>query len=256
MSIIVPFAGHHGMKLGKRPRRHDSRTLKLARYLSPALPPAPVSVDYTHGITDWGAMLNTDLSCCTISAVGHAVQAWSLNALGREFTVPDAVILQYYEKWDGYNPSDPSTDQGGIELDVLNDFRQQGFDGVTLDAYASVDITHPDKIKQAVWMFVGAYIGVELPLDAQDQDVWDVTTGPGGEPASWGGHAIYLVGYDALTLTCITWGAPKKMTWAWLAKYCSEAYALVSKACLNSSGVSPVGLNLSAMDEDVQLMAA
>jgi len=45
------------MKLGKRPQRHDVRTLKLARYLTgagqaqPLQPPA--SVDYTHGMKDW-----------------------------------------------------------------------------------------------------------------------------------------------------------------------------------------------------------
>ncbi len=132
------------MKLGKRPRRHDLRTLQMARYLAgagqaqPLRPPA--SVDYTHGITDWGSMLNDQLGCCTIAAVGHAVQAWTANALGRELTVPDSAILNYYEKWDGYDPANASSDQGGVELDVLNNWRQQGFDGVSLDAYVAVEL--------------------------------------------------------------------------------------------------------------------
>ena len=110
------------MKLGKRPQRRDIRTLKLARYLpgaqqaQPLQPPA--SVDYAHGIEDWEMMLNDRLGCCTISAIGHAVQTWTANALGRELTVPDSTILEYYEKWNGYNPADPATDQGGVELDV------------------------------------------------------------------------------------------------------------------------------------------
>jgi hypothetical protein len=381
------------MKLGKRPRRHDLRTLQMARYLAgagqaqPLRPPA--SVDYTHGITDWGSMLNDQLGCCTIAAVGHAVQAWTANALGRELTVPDSAILNYYEKWDGYDPANASSDQGGVELDVLNNWRQQGFDGGSLDAYVAVelgaggsglgtgdtgygtrdsglgtrdsvdttsDAANPglnphvsifNPIALAIWLFGGAYIGVELPIRAQDQDVWDVPAqlGPEDEPGSWGGHAIYLVGYDtrdsglgtrdtgqgirdsglptrdlgnetgdsglriqdpeaqapnsafrlsssggpipdsgaqstiresrvpnpvslvpypvsrvpspeSRTLTCITWGKPKKMTFAWFEKYCSEAYALVSKDWLNASGVAPCGFDLATLESDLRIVTA
>jgi len=52
-------------------------------------------------------MLNDRLGCCTISAVGHAVQTWTANALGRELTVPDSTILEYYEKWDAMTPPTP-----------------------------------------------------------------------------------------------------------------------------------------------------
>jgi len=412
---------HSNLKLGKRARRHDVRTLKLARYLAgpeqaPLQPPA--SIDYTRGITDWGMMVNDQLGCCTIAAVGHAVQTWTANS-SRELTVPDSTILEYYEKWDGYNPANPSTDQGGVELDVLNDWRQGGFDGVSLDAYVAVELgTHdtrlgarelgngngesgaekresgvgswdlgvgiqnsqttapnpppstPHPIAQAIWLFGGAYIGVELPISAQRQDVWDVPANPGpdDEPGSWGGHAVYLVGYDLRgmggvtgetglgradsefrkpnsgainpdseararhfgeptgnsgfripnsgtsnpnggtqasnsdsriadaapvsrvpssdsqdpfpvsrvpssdsqdpspvsrnqsrapstqhpTLTCITWGKPKKMTLAWFEKYCSEAYALVSKDWLKSSGIAPSGFDLAALESDLE----
>jgi len=134
------------------------------------------------------------------------------------------------------------------------------------------------NIATAIWLFGGAYIGVELPIRAQGQDVWDVPAkpGPDDEPGSWGGHAVYLVGYDVPesqipspespapspvsrvpcpgTMTCITWGGLKKMTWAWFEKYCSEAYALVSKDWLNASGVSPSGFDLAALESDLKLV--
>ena len=271
---------HSNMHLGKRPRRHDQRTLMMANYLTTALPPAPASVDYTQGVEDWGMMRNDQLGCCTIAAVGHAVQAWTVNA-GSRVNFADRTIDLYYEKWDAYNPADPATDQGGVELDVLNDWRQQGFAGHALDAYAAIDLgardtgngkrdansrpLSPDPIAQAIWLFGGAYIGVELPLTAQSQDVWDVADGPDAEPGSWGGHAVYLVGYDfpvsrvpnpvSRTLTCITWGQTKKMTWAWFEKYCSEAYALVSKDWLKASGVSPSGFDLATLEEDLKAVS-
>ena len=250
------------MRLGKLPRRHDPRTLKLARYMKSTLPPAPPGVNYTRGITDWGMMLNDQLGCCTIAAVGHAVQTWTANA-SSELIFPDPVILDYYRSWDGYNPADPSTDQGGVELDVLNDWRQQGFAGQALDAYAAIELgqrVYPTlpalDVMDAIWLCGGAYIGVELPLTAQDQDVWDITHdhSPDAQPGSWGGHALYLLAYDQDTLTCITWGQLKKMTWTWFSQYCSEAYALVSKDWLKASGVSPSGFDLAALEADLKLV--
>ena len=100
------------MKLGRKAVKTDSRTLKLASYLSSSLPPAPPAVYWSKGNKNWGMMLNDKLGCCTIAGVCHAVQVWSRNS-GTEITLPDSVVLQTYEQWDGYNPRDPSTDQGG-----------------------------------------------------------------------------------------------------------------------------------------------
>ena len=262
------------LKLGKRAQRKDVHTLKLARYLTAALPPAPAKVDWTRGTTDFGMMLNDQLGCCTIAAIGHAVQTWTANAIGRELTVPDSTILNYYEKWDGYNPKDPSTDQGGVELDVLNNWRKDGFQQAELDAYAAVNPLNAAMIAQGIWLCGGAYIGIELPIRAQEQDVWDVPANPGAddEPGSWGGHAVYLVGYDkraagsqisnlksemaSPSLTCITWGKPKRMTWAWFEKYCSEAYALVSKEWLTSTGIAPSGFDLATLEQDLAAVTA
>ena len=218
---------HSRMKLGKKPRRFDRRTLRLARYLTPALPPPPPAVTNSQGITSWGMMLNDTLGDCTIAGVGHAIQVWTLSQ-GKEVTVPDSTVLQFYEQWDGYNPSNPASDQGGVELDVLNDWRQNGFNGHPLLAFADPDTQDTLHVQQAIALFGGLYIGVQLPISAQTQDVWDVDTSPNGKPGSWGGHCVFVPDYDANGLTCITWGAPKKMTWGFWGTYCDEAHALLS----------------------------
>jgi hypothetical protein len=46
------------------------------------------------------------------------------------------------------------------------------------------------------------------------------------------------------------------MTWAFFQKYCSEAYALVSTDWLQSSGVSPSGLDLAALKADVRAVSS
>ena len=161
------------MKLGRRAIRHDPRTLQLARYMK-ALPPPPPAVDWTKGITAFGMMLNDALGDCTIAGCGHAVQIWTAN-LGAEVIVPDATVEQFYEEWDGYDPADPSTDQGGVELNVLNSWRQGGFAGHILTGFADPHPANLEAVRQAISLFGGVYIGLSLPLSAQNQAVWAVT---------------------------------------------------------------------------------
>ena len=220
------------MKLGKLAPRRDVRTLRMARYLTPALPPAPAAVDWTNTVTfPSGMMLNDTLGDCTCAALGHAVQVWTANS-GAEVTVPDAAVLATYEAACGYNPADPSTDQGGVELDVLNYVRSSGLGsaGTIVKSYVACQPENREHIKQAIHLFGGAYIGLALPLTAQGDGDWTVQIG-GGEASqigSWGGHAVFVPAYDDAGLTCITWGQKKRMSWDFWDTYCDEAYALLS----------------------------
>ena len=121
-------------------------------------------------------MLNDKLGDCTIAGAAHAVQVWTANT-GRMVTVPDDTIERYYEKWDGYVPGKPGTDTGGIELDVLNDWQKQGFDGNPLMAFADPKHANLVEVRQSIALFGGVYIGLSLPLTAQTQEVWDVAPG-------------------------------------------------------------------------------
>jgi hypothetical protein len=245
------MADHSKMKLGRKAIKTDSRTLALGNYLTSALPAPPPAKDWTCGLTDWGMMMNDKLGDCTIAGVGHAVQVWS-KCLGTEITVPDATVLSFYEQWDGYNPSDPSTDQGGIELDVLNDWRKNGFSGHSLLAYAAPKFSNLVEIRQSITLFGGVYIGLGLPVTAQNQDVWDVVpnSGANGKKGSWGGHCVFVPKYDQHGFTCITWGGLKTMTLAFWKKYCDEAYTLLGQDWLNEKG-SPSGFDQAALQTDL-----
>ncbi len=89
---------HSNMSLGLKAVKTDTRTLRLARYLTEVLPPAPSSRDWTPAVSAWGMMLNDNLGDCTIAALGHAIQVWSANRY-REITLPDTAILAAYEQW-------------------------------------------------------------------------------------------------------------------------------------------------------------
>jgi hypothetical protein len=247
--VPVECGKYHGkFKLGLKAVKRDSRTLKLKSYLhAGALAAPPDKVDWSKGISDFGMMLNDSLSDCTIAAVGHSVQIWSANQ-GEEVTEPDGTVKQYYEKWDGYNPSDPSTDQGGIELDVLTSWRKEGFDGHQLLAFAEVDTQNLTEVEQAINLFGVLYIGFQVPsyLDETPGAVWDVQKHGRIE----GGHAVVIVGYDARYFYVLSWGKIYKMTPAFFEKYVSEAYALLGGDWVKNN-VDPAGIDLTTLQSDL-----
>ena len=262
---LLQTSGFTGRCLGKKPPKIDKRTLKFSKYLKSNLPAPAEAVDWSSGVTKWGMMLNDQLGDCTIAGCGHAVQGWSA-ANAHELTLPDWVILDYYEVWNGYVPGNPSTDQGGVEIDVLNYWRKYGFGyrknhkGANgLYAYADPnprDVTH---VKQAISLFGGVYIGLALPLTAQSQTIWSVVGNPDSDPdsvpGSWGGHAVWVCKYDTDYLTCITWGGLMKMTWKFWKAYCDESHALLSTDWIGL-GKAPDGFDLATLETDLTQVTA
>lgn len=237
------------MRLGRRAVKRDSRTLRLGRYMTAALAPPPDAVDWSKGIRSWGVMCNDTLGCCTIAGAAHAVQVFSANVVG-EVTISDADILGYYSKWDGYVPGNPSTDNGGIELDVLNSWKADEFVGHQLLAYADVNCALETQVRQALNLFGGLYIGFMVPnfIMSNMPDVWDIVPNDGGID---GGHCVFVTGYDLTTLTFISWGSVYKMTWAFWHKYVDEAHALLSADFLAANGLDPAGFKLADLQADL-----
>ena len=253
--------------LGKKAPRFDKRTLKLEHYLqSTKLPPTPASLSWSGAFTNWGMMKNDSVGDCTCAGAGHAIQIWTYNAnYGQAVTIPDAEVLKAYtaitaeeNNGQGYNPQTGANDNGCVEIDVLNYWRQTGIGGHKIDAYAFVNPFHPQMIREAIMLFGGVYIGLSLPITAQDQIdqgvPWSVPrTGPTGNaaPGSWGGHCVFIDSYDPKYLTCVTWGALQKMTWNFWYCYCDEAYAIISKDFIEQSGKSPSGFDMAALTADL-----
>lgn len=245
--VIVP-----GKRLGRKAIKTDTRTLKLAKYLTAALPAPPAARDWTHGITNFGMMRNDVLGDCTIAGCGHAVQLWTANT-SSEVTLNDDVIESTYSAWDGYVPGNPSTDNGGVELDVLTDWRKSGLAGHTLIGFVAANVKNLTEIRQTIALFGGAYIGLALPLTAQNQTMWNVVPDDGtgtSAAGSWGGHCVYVPAYTPSTFTCITWGGPLTMTVAFFSAYCDEAYALFGADWLKA-GMAPSGFNQQQSTADL-----
>lgn len=240
-----------GRRLGKGPVKEDPRTLMLSKYVGAVTPP-PASVDYLTGVPAWGMFKNDTLGDCTCATTGHYVQQWTYDAAKNEVTISDSDIVVAYSAVSGYDPQTGANDNGAVELDVLNYWHKTGVGGHKIAAFVKVTPSNHDQVKQAVNLFGGVYIGLGLPISAQNQvgSLWTVTTGADAEVGSWGGHAVHVGAYDADGPTVITWGAPQKMTWEFWDKYVDEAYAVLSEDWLND-GKDPQGLDLATLTTDL-----
>ena len=242
------MAEHSLMRLGKRRPKYDHRVPMFARFATDVAPP-PASVDWTCGVAEFGMMDNDTLGDCTAAGVAHAYQIWT-GDVRREWTPTDAQVVAFYSATTGYRPGEASTDQGGVESDILAYLLKNGYYGHHIGAYAAIDVKNLYHVQQAAALFGPLYIGVALPVSAQTQDVWDVPSSGvagSGAPGSWGGHCVVVVGYDATHVTVITWGALKKMTWAFWNAYVDEAYAVLAAAWIGNKGEAPSGFDYAGL---------
>lgn len=241
----------HPGRLAPHPEDTHPR-VKLAPALNKAvLPPPPASVNWYSTITDWPMYGNDSAGDCVEAEMGHHEEVFSFFGAGTLVEVTDRDVIGVYSAITGYNPSDPSTDQGTNIQDAMSYWRKSGIAGHKIAAFAQVDVNDITEVKTALALFGPLSIGVNFPASGMDQfnsgRPWDVVTNDGGIE---GGHCVCLVGYDADYYYVITWGAVQKMTPAWWRKYVEEAWAPLSGEWVSTkTGTDPEGVDLSVLGE-------
>jgi len=254
-------------KLGKKARRSDQRTFKLAKYLKiPELPAAPPAMDWSKAVANYGMLLNDQLGCCVIAGMMHLAMGWQANAgtapAGSPALPADSDVIAAYRAIGGYNPADPSTDHGCNMLDALNYWRSTGLTiGGTVHkiaAFAEVNLKNDAEVKAALWLFGGLFTGFAMPESADGADSWTVPVcglHGKGKPGSWGGHCAPLAAEDgAGSFKAITWGELMPTAHNFVADYCDEAYAVLSPEWLEQNGQSPCGFDLAALQADLSAL--
>lgn len=220
----------------------------MARYLRVSkLPPIPANPDYS-AVAAWLLWLNDKLGDCTIESWLHGVTACLARA-GRKiptFTKPQ--VQAGYSGACGYNPKDPSTDQGGDPAKVLAYLQSTGVAGHKADAAVTVNLANAKEVRTAIELFGGIWLALDLHVAQQRQKVWDYVPGSG----EWGGHMTWLIAPRKI----VTWNEVVGCTSRFLAKQAIVGYAIVNVDLLNANGVSPDGLDLAQLRADVQLVAA
>lgn len=243
---------HPERRLGRLPNDPDKPRLKLEMEKG-TLPLPPPTQDWYSVPFEWGVAVNDKLGCCTISCAAHMAMQSQWYGQDRKIYIPDAEIIRAYSAVTGYQPGVESTDQGAVIQDVLNFWRTIGVGGYKIEAFAQLDATNIDLVKLCVSIFGSVNIGMNFPSSAMDQFDTGATWTPVAHARSEGGHCVCVVGYDATTFTCVTWGRAQKMDLAFWKKYVvpeKDVWVAIDTDWLRKVGTSPAGLDVVTLNAD------
>lgn len=257
-------------KYGRLPLDPARKRLTLERYLDPrialsraGLPPVPLGqdVDRASRVSSWPMYCNDVLGCCTLSGIGHMYGAWTTYGSGIEALFADSQVQAVYSRVGGYVPGDPSTDNGCVMQDVLDDQKVNGMADTRgkvhkVAGYAMFGNPADELLLgQVLDVFGSVYVGInvqqQMETEFSDQQPW--TWDPAAEPV--GGHAICLqrrLGSGSAPLEYVTWGALQPATADFQANAAEEAWAVVTQDWLQANGATVEGLDLQQLLSDMQ----
>jgi hypothetical protein len=165
----------------------------------------------------------------------------------------DSDIVALYEAVGGYNPADPSTDQGCDETAMCQYLETTGFLDHKADAIGTVEPSNLDHIKWCVQLFGACRLGWSVPNYAMEQ--FDAglpfDLDPSGDQTIEGGHDTPIVKYDGEYFYVVTWNKLQPMTPAFFSKYCDEAHSELFFDWIQSQGAAPSGLDLNTLASDL-----
>lgn len=244
---MMPKLGLAGHKVDPK-----GRTLKLADFIRPSFA-APAACDLT---TDTGRdtddLGNVQVGCCAIAGPGHFVR-WEDRICGRPQSVNTASVIDEYQAF-GYVPGDETTDNGCYALDVMKRWRSVGLFGRRIQAFAQVDYFDAGELAKATFLLGGVFLCLSLPRrvamgDMFTSEVWDVAIDDGGIA---GGHLVWLEGSNLVN----SWGQRIRVSDAFVARYCFDAYAVVSGDAVTPNGRAFSGLDLAGLDDALRSVTA
>lgn len=241
------------MKLGKLRPVYDNRDLLMTSYLDMRkLPPIPEYFGHDGVVppNQWRVLGNDRHGCCVFSGFGH--EHLLLGALGGTgYVFNENGVLADYGAVTGFDPANPSTDQGTLVRDAMKYRRETGVQDFMghrhkIVAYVSIEPGNLKHVYAAMYLFGCVGIGVEFPDSAMDQfdagQPWTVV--PGSQ--SRGGHYVPLISKQQ-NLICVTWGKLQQVTETFLINYMDECWASITEEYVNkNTGKTVDGF---AMDE-------
>lgn len=244
------------LKLGKKPAAPRPTDFKFSDFAaSVKLPTVPSRFGHGTAYSDWKMLGNDRYGDCVWAGAAH--EHMLLNKVVRDVDVPfdDTAVLGDYSAVTGFNPNDPSTDNGTDVHTALSYRRKTGIadaDGKRhqIGAYVSLDPKSWEHLEQAAYIFGAVGIGFEFPASAMDQfnagEPWDVVPGSQIE----GGHYVPTVGSvaSADSVSVITWGKRQVMTRAFYEEYNDEAWAYVTNEELRSDSKGLHGFDVGKLN--------
>jgi hypothetical protein len=251
------------VKLGKRPARYDPAVPRMSIFTRGRLPPPPAYSNWYADISDWGMLMNDTWGDCFEAAILHWIMEQSAYA-GKPLVATNAEVLAFYS-YTGFDPNDPSTDQGTYGMGRGGAFDFWKVHGVMcggqldkVTAYMQIMRKDPIEWMQGINYFGGMLVGLQLPeaiLAANTvPDVWYDYNGPVA-----GGHEILVNGYQTVGSTrlydLISWGAHYRATEDFLMHCVDETVVVVDPIMINAQGLDAAGFSFAELQNYMRLLA-
>src|SRR6266536_299769 len=245
------------LRLGKKPAAARPTDFKFADFAAAIkLPSAPSRFGHGTAFADWKMLGNDRYGDCVWAGAAH--EHMLLNKVVHKVDVPfdDQAVLRDYAAATGFDPTDPSTDNGTNVHDALSYRRKTGIvdaNGVRhrIGAYVSLDPKDWQHLQQATYIFGAVGIGFEFPETAMDQfragEHWDYVP---GSPRPKDGHYVPTVGslHSKDQATAITWAKRQVFTVAFYEQYNDESWVYITPEELRSDGTGLHGFDLEKLN--------
>lgn len=225
------------------------------------LPAPDARKDWLAPIHAWDIMGNDKFADCVFVSTLNAIRLMAANTKRPipDFKEHDALAL--YSAITGFDPSDPSTDQGS-SFDAAGTYWQSvGINGEKIVGRMRVNPGNVDLIKLAIEWFGFVMAGLALPDDALEQfdrqQPWTVTQ---HRPSVQNGHEVMIGAFDGNYFDCITWGKRHSMSADYLLAAASsdlggDIQIIVGDPWIRPNGMSPSQLHLETLRRDAGLIA-
>lgn len=267
ISVFVPHLNRH-IVLGAclTPDPH-APALKFGYYMRGIKDdPSPATSDYSTAAMSVIVNIegNDSVGDCVIAEDAHYIGVITGNA-NSLFSYSAQQTLDDYTLITGYNPADPSTDQGTDPVVSMNYRIQKGYkDGSKDLGYLMVDATNQAEVKTACSMFGNLKLWAALPnswinpFPSANGFVWDADTPNPSQGHCFGSPGAYnspiIVGpANCDGVQIMTWGLIGTLTWRGLAALCvpsagGGAAVRVNRDWLSvASGKTPSGFAWDAL---------
>lgn len=209
----------------------------------------PQTADWWTGVPDFPMDLNDSLGDCGIAGMDHHQMSESQFGSGTCQSWGEATCLTLYEQLGGYVPGNPETDNGTVLQDNLDFWRKNAIDGSQILAYGALRTWRRAARVHALRVFGPGYIGLMLPVSAEQQfpNAWTLV--PGSPPA--GGHCVTqageVLGTNEIRLT--TWGDLISASTGFFMATVSEYWVIITEAGIERNGANQYGWDIAGMNE-------
>jgi hypothetical protein len=244
------------LKLGKKPAAPRPTDFKFAEFAeSIQLPSVPSRFGHGTAYADWKMLGNDHYGNCVWAGAAHEHMLLNKVVHQADVAFDDGAVLGDYAAATGFDPNDPSTDNGTDVHEALSYRRQTGIADTggarhLIGAYVSLDPKNWEHLEQAAYIFGAVGIGFEFPASAMDQfnagEPWDYVAGSKIE----GGHYVPVVGsLDAANqASAITWGKRQVFTRDFYEHYNDEAWVYITPEELRSDGTGLHGFDMEKLN--------